>query len=245
MEETIELQQIFTILKKRMKLIIGTAVAVLAIAAFISFVILTPIYESSTQLLVNKEIEEETQFNTQDIQTNVQLIETYSLIIKSPAILDIVADRLNDQYTVSQLNGKISVNSVERSQVIDIKVQDKSPNVAATIANETAKVFQEEIVELMNVDNVKILSPAELSEKPTPVKPNPKLNMAIGLVLGAMLGIGIAFLLEYLDTTVKDEKDVEDLLGLPVLGGISTITDDEMKKTELHVERRGRGKVNV
>ena len=69
--------------------------------------------------------------------------------------------------------------------------------------------------------------------------------MAIGLVLGAMLGIGIAFLLEYLDTTVKDEKDVEDLLGLPVLGGISTITDDEMKKTELHVERRGRGKVNV
>src|SRR5699024_1044245 len=245
MEETIELQQIFTILKKRMKLIIGTAVAVLAIAAFISFVILTPIYESSTQLLVKKEIEEETQFNTQDIQTNVQLIETYSLIIKSPAILDIVAERLNDQYTVSQLNGKISVNSVEQSQVIDIKVQDKSPNVAATIANETAKVFQEEIVELMSVDNVKILSPAELSEKPTPVKPNPKLNMAIGLVLGAMLGIGIAFLLEYLDTTVKNEKDVEDLLGLPVLGGISTITDDEMKKTELHGERRGRGKVNV
>ncbi|MEJ8777866.1 YveK family protein [Pseudogracilibacillus sp. ICA-222130] len=244
MEETIELQQIFTILKKRIKLIIGTAVAVLAIAAFISFVILTPIYESSTQLLVNKEIEEE-QFNTQDIQTNLQLIETYSLIIKSPAILDIVAERLNDEYTVSQLNEKISVNSVEQSQVIDIKVQDKSPNVAATIANETAKVFQEEIVELMSVDNVKILSQAELSENPTPVKPNPKLNMAIGLVLGAMLGIGIAFLLEYLDTTVKNEKDVEDLLDLPVLGGISTITEDEMKKTELHVERRRRGKVSV
>src|SRR5699024_3983111 len=229
MEETIELQQIFTILKKRMKLIIGTAVAVLAIAAFISFVILTPIYESSTQLLVNKEIEEETQFNSQDIQTNLQLIETYSLIIKSPAILDIVAERLNGEYTVSQLNEKISVNSVEQSQVIDIKVQDKSPNVAATIANETAKVFQEEIVELMNVDNVNILSTAEVSENPSPIKPNPTLNMAIGLVLGAMLAIGVAFLLEYLDTTVKNEKDVEELLDLPVLGAISTITDNEMK----------------
>src|SRR5699024_12321636 len=110
--------------------------------------------------------------------TNVQLIETYSLIIKSPAILDIVAERLNDQYTVSQFNGKISVNRVERSQVIDIKVQDKCPNVAATIANETAKVFQEEIVELMSVDNVKILYPAEISEKQTHEKPNQKLNMA-------------------------------------------------------------------
>src|SRR5699024_386200 len=244
MEETIELQQIFTILKKRMKLIIGTAVAVLAIAAFISFVILTPIYESSTQLLVNKEIEED-QFNSQDIQTNLQLIETYSLIIKSPAILDIVAERLNGEYTVSQLNEKISVNSVEQSQVIDIKVQDKSPNVAATIANETAKVFQEEIVELMNVDNVNILSTAEVSENPSPIKPNPKLNTAIGLVLGAMLGIGVAFLLEYLDTTVKNEKDVEELLDLPVLETISTITDNVIKKTELHVEHRGLGRVNV
>src|SRR5699024_12327763 len=111
--------------------------------------------------------------------TNVQLIETYSLIIKSPAILDIVAERLNDQYTVSQLNEKISVNSVEQSQVIDIKVQDKSPNVAATIANETAKAFQEEIEELMNVENVNILSTAEVSENPTPSKPNTKLNISI------------------------------------------------------------------
>src|SRR5699024_12772090 len=113
--------------------------------------------------------------------TNVQLIETYSLIIKSPAILDIVAERLNDQYTVSQLNGKISVNSVEQSQVIDIKVQDKSPNVAATIANETAKVFQEEIVELMNVDNVNILSTAELSENPSHIKMNIIINLLIGI----------------------------------------------------------------
>lgn len=245
MEETIELQEIFHIVKKRFKLIVGTAIAVLAIAAFISFVILTPIYEASTQLLVNQEKEEATEFNTQDIQTNVKLISTYNVIIKSPAILDIVAERLNNEYTVSQLNSKISVDSVDESQVIDIKVQDKSPNVAVTIANETAEVFQEEITDLMSVDNVNILSVAEMSEKPSPVKPNPKLNMAIGLVLGAMLGVGLAFLLEYLDTTVKTPKDVEDVLDLPILGTISTITAEEMQKTELRVGRRGRGNLDV
>lgn len=245
MEETIELQEIFRIIKKRWKLIVGTAIGVLAIAAFISFVVLTPIYEASTQLLVNKEIEEKSDFNTQDIQTNVQLINTYNIIIKSPAILDVVAERLNNEYTTGELNAKINVDSVEQSQVIDIKVQDKSPNVAVTIANETAEVFQEEISDLMKVDNVNILSVAEMSEKPSPVKPNPKLNMAIGLVLGAMLGVGLAFLLEYLDTTVKNPKDIEDVLDLPILGTISTITEDEMKKTEIRVQRRGRGNVNV
>lgn len=241
MEETIELQELFKIIKKRSKLILAVTMITIALAAFVSFVILTPIYEASTQILVNQKQEENAVVNAQDIQTNIQLINTYNVIITSPAILDIVAERLNDEYTVEGLKSKITVDSVQNSQVIDIKVQDKSPNVAAIIANETAKVFQEEVTKLMKVDNVNIISTAEFSDKPKPIKPNPKLNLAIGLVLGVMLGVGVAFLLEYLDTTIKTDKDVQDILELPVLGVIATITEDEMKKTELNVLRRSRG----
>lgn len=241
MEETIELQELFKIIKKRSKLILAVTMITIALAAFVSFVILTPIYEASTQILVNQKQEENAVVNAQDIQTNIQLINTYNVIITSPAILDIVAERLNDEYTVEGLKSKITVDSVQNSQVIDIKVQDKSPNVAAVIANETAKVFQEEVTKLMKVDNVNIISTAEFSDKPKPIKPNPKLNLAIGLVLGVMLGVGVAFLLEYLDTTIKTDKDVQDILELPVLGVIATITEDEMKKTELNVLRRSRG----
>ena len=79
----------------------------------------------------------------------------------------------------------------------------------------------------MRIDNIHILAPAELPENPAPIKPQPILNMAIALVVGLMAGVGLAFLLEYLDNTIKNEQDIENVLGLPVLGAITTITTEE------------------
>ena len=64
--------------------------------------------------------------------------------------------------------------------------------------------------------------------------------MAIAAVIGLMLGVGIAFLLEYLDTTIKTEQDVEEILGLPILGLVSTITDKDMPNTKQAAKRRRR-----
>ena len=57
--------------------------------------------------------------------------------------------------------------------------------------------------------------------------------MAIAAVIGLMLGVGVAFLLEYLDTTMKDEQDIEELLGLPVIGLISPIPDSDIAKMKV------------
>jgi capsular exopolysaccharide synthesis family protein len=62
---------------------------------------------------------------------------------------------------------------------------------------------------------VRIVSRAEPPEYPT--KPNKTLNMAVSIVAGLFVGIGVAFLIEYLDTSVKTMADAETLLGLPVL----------------------------
>ena len=186
-------------------------------AGIISFFIITPIYQASTQLLVNQAKNEQTEYNTNTVQTNLQLINTYNVIIKSPAILDKVADQLGSDLTAGQLNEKITVASAADSQVVNVTVQDPDPQMAADIANMTAEVFQKEIVTLMNIDNVNILAKAEIGENPSPVKPQPLLNIAIALVVGFMAGVGLAFLLEYFDNTIKNEQDIEKVLGLPVL----------------------------
>jgi capsular polysaccharide biosynthesis protein len=238
MEETISLQELFKTLKKRFMLIALITFIAITVSGIISFTLLTPIYQSSTQILVNQEKQEATDYTAQDIQTNLQLINTYNVIIKSPAILSKVIEELNLHTSATELTGKVTVASEENSQVLNITVQDEDPKMAVDIANSIATVFQKEVVTLMSVDNVNILTPAELPEKPAPIKPDPMLNMAIAAVIGLMLGIGLAFLLEYLDTTMKTELDVEDILKLPILGVVSRISDAEFQNTKMQVTQR-------
>lgn len=242
MEETISLQELFATLKKRFGLILILTILAVIIAGVISYTVLTPIYQTTTQILVNQEKTEASQLTNQNIQTDLQLINTYSVIIKSPVILEPVSEQLDLGLSVDALISKITVSNAENSQVVNIAVQDPDPAIAVDIANTTANVFQENILELMSVDNVKILSPAVLKENPSPVAPNPMLNMAIAAVIGLMLGVGIAFLLEYLDTSIKSSQDIEDVLDIPVLGFVSPIKEETAIAEQANTpSRRRRG----
>src|SRR5699024_2057980 len=108
------------------------------------------------------------------------------------------------------------------------------------LANTTVSIFQKEIPDIMNVDNVRILSEAETAENPSPVAPKPMLSIAIAIVLGGMVGVGLAFLLEYLDNTVKTEDDIEKRLGLPVLGTIATISEEDIRADQLRTQQQMR-----
>ncbi|MBA9025665.1 YveK family protein [Peribacillus huizhouensis] len=216
MEETISISDIFNTLKKRWKLIVFLAVVAALISGGITYFVITPVYHASTQILVNQK-NENNQIDATQLKVNIDVINTYSVIIKSPAILDKVKANLNLTESVAQLNQKITVNSQDNSQVFSLAVQHSNPAMSVQIANEVAETFQREIPAIMNVDNVTILAKAE---NPIHVGPNPLLNISIAVVVGLMLGIGLAFLLEYLDNTLKDERDVEIYLGLPVLGSI-------------------------
>jgi capsular polysaccharide biosynthesis protein len=229
MEETISLKELLETIKKQLVLIAVITITAVLVSGVVSYFLLTPIYQASTQILVNKANTDQTAFNPSEVQTNLQLINTYNVIIKSPAILDIVAKDLNLNMTATQLNGKITVGSEKESQVVNVAVQDADPNMAVKIANKTAEVFQTEIAKIMNVDNVSILAKATVADNQAPIKPRPLLNVAIALVVGLMAGVGVAFLLEYFNNTIKNEQDIERVLGLPILGVIAEIDDQKME----------------
>ena len=238
MEETISLKELLETLKKRLLLIVSITVIAALVSGVVSYFLLTPIYQASTQILVNQTKSDQSVYSPSEVQTNLQLINTYNVIITSPAILDIVTKELNLDLTAAQLKEKITVGSEKDSQVVNLSVTDPDAAVAAKIANKTAEVFQTEIPKIMKVDNVSILAKAVNSDNPSPIKPRPLLNVAIAIVVGLMAGVGLAFLLEYFNNTIKNEQDIEKLLGLPILGVIATI--DDQKIEELKLKRAAR-----
>ena len=235
MEETINLRNLCRILRKRLWLITLITLIAATLSGIISFFLLTPVYQTNTQILVNQAKSEQQLYNAGAVQTNVQLISTYNDIIKSPAILDKVIQKLNLDSSATNLSSQIQVTSSENSQVAQITVQDTNAKRATEIANTTASVFQKEVPKIMNIDNVSILSKADLATSKSPVKPKPFLNIAVALVVGLMIGIGLSFLLEYLDNTVKTENDIENLLELPVMGVITNIKD--VPKATTNIQR--------
>ncbi|WP_174614774.1 YveK family protein [Virgibacillus ihumii] len=245
MEETISLKEIFEVIKKRILLIITLIVAAALISAIVTFYVLTPNYEASSQFIVNQsQQKQDTPYSVTDIQTSQQLINTYNIIIKSPAILEEVVNELNLDISAAQLQNKLTVSSAEKSQVVTVKVTDPNPNQAQKIANTTVSVFQKKIPDIMNVNNVSILSKADVGENPAPISPKPMLNIAIAIVLGGMIGVGLAFLLAYLDNTIKSEEDIADKLDVPVLGIITHIDDKDIRPDNFQaaaLSRRKRG----
>ena len=218
MEETIDLREYFFILKKKMWLIALAAIVCGLVSGIISFFVLTPVYEANTSLIVNKEVENEmTQMSTSDDLNFVQkLAVTYGEIIKSRTVITSTIDRLDLDMTYDELLASISVTNVDSTQIIKISVQNTSPTIAARICNTIPQIFSTEVQRVVKASGVEVIDKATIPENP--VKPNKTMNIAIAMVLGVMGSVFLIFLKEALNTKVKEPKDIEDKLGIPVFG---------------------------
>lgn len=225
-EYEIDLREIFDMLKKRWFMIFSLTVVAVIAAGIISFFVMTPIYESSSTLLVNYKQNQETVMTYSDIQMSQKLVDTYSEIIKSRSVAEAVLQKLDLDLTPGQLSSKITVSKVSDTEIIRINVQDEDPAMAALIANTVSDVFKKEVKSIMTVDNVSTIDTAVAPENP--VKPNKLMNIAIAGVLGVMVSVGLVFVFEFLDRTYKTPTDVERHLGLPIIGAIP---DMELAKT--------------
>ncbi len=245
MGDTIDFRQLIKVLVQRFLLIMCFVIIAIGVAAIFSIFFMKPIYEAETQLLINDNRSSGEDSSSDMLERDLQLINTYNIIIKSPAILDLVIEELELESEIDTLMKQISVSHEENSKVVNIKVEDEDPEVAVQIANSIAQVFSSQIPTIMSVDNVNILSEAKLSDDPQPVKPNILLNIVIGLFIGILVGVGIAFLLEFLDTTIKREQDVEEYLELPIIGVISTYPKEMDSNFSNTCERNQGGDTSV
>lgn len=225
MKEEVSLRDLMAIIKQRMMIILSFGALGLILSAVYTFLIVTPMYDSTTQLLVNRTNDGTNSIQLNDINSNVQMINTYKDIIKGPVILDGVKEDLDLEYTVTELADMVVIDVNQDSQVFSLTVTGPDPEEAAEIANGIAATFQSAIFDIMNVENVSIISAAAVNSKPvSPVVVN---NLLIGLGIGLLFGLGVALLRYAMAKTIDDYQFITQTIGWPNLGAISELNKEE------------------
>lgn len=219
---------IFSTLKKKWIGVLTWTLVGAVIAFLGALLFITPKYSSTIDLLVNQRTDDSQQEYTAQ-QADLQAINTYKDVIKKSVILSPVLQSIKktDNYdgNLSDLQNSITIKNETNSQVISIVVRDKNPYVASDIANAVGKEFTSRIKKMMKVDNVTVVTTAKPNVRP--ISPNKKLITVLGLVIGFCIGISVALIRELLDTTVKDDKYLTDVLQLTNLGEIYHINSDD------------------
>ncbi|WP_410984910.1 YveK family protein [Bacillus cereus] len=213
MEKEINLKSLFNVIRRRFWIIVVITILAAFAGGIYSFFMKAPLYASSARIL---------------IPANAEAMSTLKVMIKEPVVLEKVAQQLKLQKSASALSGQISVGKVEESQVVVITAVDTNPAQAAQIANATANVYKKEVSAIMNFGSVRILTEANTQGNPSPINQNHARAIEMAMAVGFILSIGLVFLLDSLDETIKSERNIEQLLHVPVLGSVS-----QMKKNNI------------
>lgn len=202
-----------TIWRKKF-LILLTAVLTTGLAFAYSAFLVTPQYDSTTRLyVVNQSSDNGAGITNQDLQAGSFLVKDYKEIILSQDVLKNVTTTLG---ITDDIKEKITVNIPVDTRILSITVRDSDPNQAATIANTLRDEAAKKIIEVTKVSDVTTLEAALPAEKPS--TPQTKRNLVLGFILGAFLATALVLVLEVLDDRVKRPQDIEEGLGMTLLG---------------------------
>lgn len=213
--EEINLKELWMYFKSKIGLIILLVFLVITFGNAFTIFTRVPMYQSTTSIVLVSEKSGSAVSQT-DLNLNRNLIGTYSEIVKSRKVLSKVIDNLDIDESVGSLSSNVTVSSVTNTDIIKITVNNSNSEDAKSIADEVANVFMDEIKDLYSLNNISVLDKAQSSA--TPFNVNYVKDNAIYLVIGLVLGFGITFVMFYFDTTIKTNTEIEDKLGLTVLG---------------------------
>jgi len=214
-EYEIDLFDLIIILLKKWYLITLAFVLTLGASAAYSYLLLEDTYQATTSMLVYIE-----EYSDSPSQTNLinGLGNQYNAFVKSNTILEYVLENTSTSLTASEIASMIEISSVSNTVVLNLTVVSNSPETAQMIANSATEGIFNNTANFSTLDDIEILSLSSLPSSPS--GPNRSLYLAIGGVLGLMIGVFGVFVLEFMDPSIKSAKDIDHKLQLRVLGVI-------------------------
>lgn len=216
----IDLMQLVRVLIRNLKYI----VLITALAGILGYVgssmLITPIYQAGAKMIVNTRKDDTQNVTNDQINSAKNLVETYSLIIRSRDVLNQVISDLNLPESYGQLSSCVKVTPVNETTVIQITVQHASRETALAITSKIVELAPNAILEKVVAGSVRTVEQPYAGDHS--VSTSPLYNAILIAMAGFILSCAVVVVIYLSDNTYKNEMDVQRDLDFPLLGVIPT-----------------------
>lgn len=228
-DSLLPVRELLLVLRRRLWVIALVMILCVGVAVGVSL-LLTPTYEASIKILVGQK--QGITDTPADVSGLQQLTETMAETIASRPVADAVIKQLDLKVSPKTfLDRKLDASPIGESLLVEVNYRDSDPERAKRVANTVGEVFSKRISEYSSGNNAITATVWEEAVTPEkPISPDPVRNGLLALMLGVILGVGLAFLLEYLDDSWRSPEEAEQISGVPTYGVIPAFKVLEGKK---------------
>ena len=205
-----------TLWKRKFSIVLVALVFAIAAFGYSAFLAKKEYQSTSRIYVVSRQNQDNNALTNSDLQAGSYLVKDYREIILSQNVLSQAIEELKLDMTPAELSKKISVSVPTDTRILSITAKDGDPKEAARIANGLRNVAAEKIIAVTKVSDVTTLDEAEVPQSPS--SPNIRRNVLLGFIAGAGLMVVLLVVVEVLDDRVKRPEDIEELMGLTLLG---------------------------
>jgi capsular polysaccharide biosynthesis protein cps4C len=210
-----------TLWKRKFSIVLVALVFAIAAFGYSAFLAKKEYQSTSRIYVVSRQNQDNNALTNSDLQAGSYLVKDYREIILSQNVLSQAVEELKLDLTPAELSKKISVSVPTDTRILSITAKDGDPKEAARIANGLRNVAAEKIISVTKVSDVTTLDEAEVPQSPS--SPNIRRNVLLGFIAGAGLMVVLMVVVEVLDDRVKRPEDIEELMGLTLLGIVPDI----------------------
>lgn len=243
-EMDINIYEAFKAIRKRWVMIVEIVLLCTIVTVIYSFFIAKPVYSTSTKLFIGKQLSDDSNtYDSNDVNMYQKLMETYAGFAEST---DLIENAMNDaklDLNVSYVKNCFQVTTSSEDQFLTFTYSSQKIDEGVKVLEAITNEFISESSQYIPNGNVQVVESPRYPS--SPISPNKVKNIAIAIVLGLFLGLGLALFLEYLDNTVKKKEEIESLLDVPVIGIVPESDEEDedygenTKNRRIYFRKRG------
>lgn len=200
-----------------------------------------PTYKATVTMYVNNNAETSSgSVSSTNLAVALQLTKSYVNIIQSESVLDKVVEKAQlTSVDAAYIRRMMSAEVMAETEMFEVSIISPNPKMSADIANAIATYAPEEIRQIIEGSNAKVVDYAKVPERPH--SPNKATNTILGGLIGALLAVAVVSVFILSDNRIKEKEDLTQICRLPVLGEIPDFME-AVKNTEQNENRKERRK---